>query len=192
DKITMIRSMGYTPNGLFNHTAAIYQMMTGYTADKVSASGQLEPPSPKDFPNLGSNIIKFKPPTEPMLPFVMLPRPLQESNVIGKGGTAGFLGRAYDPYTLFPPGDDMDMKKLDRIRIDDLKLREEVSSRRLTRRAKLRDVINEGMPALEKATAKYDLDEYYGKALGLVISGKARNAFDLGKEKKELREAYGM
>ncbi|HEY0457463.1 MAG TPA: DUF1501 domain-containing protein, partial [Verrucomicrobiae bacterium] len=25
DKITMIRSMSYTPNGLFNHTAAIYQ-----------------------------------------------------------------------------------------------------------------------------------------------------------------------
>ncbi|MFN5274637.1 MAG: DUF1501 domain-containing protein, partial [Planctomycetota bacterium] len=29
DKFTMIRSMSYTPNGLFNHTAAIYQMMTG-------------------------------------------------------------------------------------------------------------------------------------------------------------------
>ena len=84
DKITMIRSMSYTPNGLFNHTAAIYQMMTGYTTDKVSPSGQLEPPSPKDFPNFGSNIIRLRPPTEPMLPFVMLPRPLQESNVVGK------------------------------------------------------------------------------------------------------------
>src|SRR3954462_13066881 len=31
DKFTLIRSMSYTPNGLFNHTAAIYQMMTGYT-----------------------------------------------------------------------------------------------------------------------------------------------------------------
>jgi hypothetical protein len=192
DKVTMIRSMSYTPVGLFNHTAAIYQMMTGYTADKVSPSGQLEPPTPKDFPNFGSNLIKFKPPTVPMLPFVMLPRPLQESNVVGKGGTAGFLGRAYDPYTLYPPGDDMDMKKMDRVRTDDLRLRDEVSSRRLTRRSKLRDVINDGMPELEKATAKYDLDEYYGKALGLVISGRARNAFDLGKEKKETRERYGM
>ncbi len=192
DKVTMIRSMSYTPVGLFNHTAAIYQMMTGYTADKVSPSGQLEPPSPKDFPNFGSNVIKFRPPVVPMLPLVMLPRPLQESGVVGKGGTAGFLGRAYDPYTLYPPGDDMDMKKMDRVRVDDLKLREEVSSKRLSRRAKLRDVINEGMPALEKATAKYDLDEYYGKALGLVISGRARNAFDLGKEKKETRERYGL
>src|SRR2546428_7217237 len=53
DKLTLIRSMSYTPVGLFNHTAAIYQMLTGYTADKVSPSGQLEPPSPKDFPNIG-------------------------------------------------------------------------------------------------------------------------------------------
>jgi uncharacterized protein (DUF1501 family) len=192
DKFTTIHSMSYTPNGLFNHTAAIYQMLTGYTADKVSPSGQLEPPSPKDFPNVGSNIIKFKPPTVPMLPFVMLPRPLQESGVVGKGGTAGFLGRAYDPYTLYPPGDDMDMNKMDRIRTDDLKLRDEVSSQRLGRRARLRDIINNGMNDLEKATARYDLDEYYGKALGLVISGRARNAFDLAKEKKELREKYGM
>src|SRR5262249_53578655 len=47
DKATLIRSMSYTPNGLFNHTAAIYQMLTGWTADKVSPSGQLEPPTPK-------------------------------------------------------------------------------------------------------------------------------------------------
>ena len=48
------------------------------------------------------------------------------------------------------------------------------------------------MPDIEKATAKYDLDEYYGKALGLIISGRARDAFDLSKEKKEMRERYGM
>ncbi len=61
DRTTLIRSMSYTPIGLFNHTAAIYQMLTGYTADKVSPSGQLEPPSPKDFPNVGSNISRLKP-----------------------------------------------------------------------------------------------------------------------------------
>src|ERR1700741_1795021 len=80
DKVTLIRSMSYTPIGLFNHTAAIYQMLTGYTADKVSPSGQIEPPSPADYPTMGSNIIRLKPPEVPMLPFVMMPRPLQESN----------------------------------------------------------------------------------------------------------------
>ncbi len=191
DKTTLIRSMSYTPNGLFNHTAAIYQMHTGYTTDKVSASGQLEPPSPKDFPTLGSNIIKLKPPTVPMLPFVMMPRPLQESNVIGKGGSAGFLGKGYDPYLLYPPGDDMDMEKMSRIRTDDLKLRDETTAVRMERRATLRETISKGMPDLEAAVSKHELGEYYDKALGLVVSGRAKQAFDLTAEKPEVRERYG-
>jgi hypothetical protein len=191
DKFTMIRSVSYTPVGLFNHTAAIYQIHTGYTTDKVSPSGQLEPPSPKDFPTFGSNIVRIKPPTVPMLPFVMLPRPLQESNVVGKGGTAGFLGRAFDPYYLYPTGDDMDMNKMDHIKVDDLNLRPEVSSARLERRARLRDLINGGMPEVDKAVAKYDLNEYYEKALGLIMSGRAREAFNLAAEPDAMRERYG-
>ncbi len=191
DKFTMIRSMGYTPVGLFNHTAAIYQMMTGYTTDKVSPSGQLEPPSPKDFPNFGSNLMRLKPLDVPMLPFVMLPRPLQESNVVGKGGSAGFLGREYDPYTLYPDGDDLDMAKLDRIRVDDLKLRGDVFATRLERRARLREVIDRTMPEIDKAVADYRLDEYYDRALNLVISGRAREAFEISQESRETRDRYG-
>jgi uncharacterized protein (DUF1501 family) len=191
DKFTQIRSMSYTPNGLFNHTAAIYQIMTGYTTDKVSPSGQLEPPDPKDFPNFGSNIVRLKPSAEPMLPFVMLPRPLQESNVVGKGGGAGFLGKAFDPYTLYPPGDDLDMNKMERLTVDDLKLPPEVFALRLQRRAELRSVIESAMPEVEKAVEKYNLDDYYQKALNLIISGRARKAFDLGEETASTRDEYG-
>ena len=191
DKFTLIRSMSYTPNGLFNHTAAIYQMMTGYTTDKVSPSGQLEPPNAKDFPNFGANLIRLKPTDQPMLPFVMLPRPLQESNVVGKGGTAGFLGRAFDPYTLYPPGDDMDMNKMDRIRIDDLQLQPEVFADRLKRRAGLREAIDAGMPAIDKAVASYKLDAYYQQALNLIVSGRAREAFALDQEPAKVRDRYG-
>jgi hypothetical protein len=191
DKLTLIRSMSYSPVGLFNHTAAIYQMLTGYTADKVSPSGQLEPPTPKDFPNFGSNIVRLKPPDTPMLPFVQMPRPLQESGVVGKAGTAGFLGRAYDPYFLYPPGDDLDNTKMDRVKVDDLMLRPEVAAFRLERRAKLREVIDAGMPELDKAIAKYDLNQYYGQALGLILSQRARIALDLSKESGELRDKYG-
>jgi hypothetical protein len=191
DKFTQIRSMSYTPNGLFNHTAAIYQIMTGYTTDKVSASGQLEPPDPKDFPNFGSNIVRLRPPKEPMLPFVMLPRPLQESNVVGKGGGAGFLGKAFDPYTLYPPGDDLDMNKLERLSVEDMKLPPEVFALRLQRRAELRDVIESAMPEVEKAVEKYNLDEYYQRALNLILSGRARKAFDLNQEADSVRDLYG-
>ncbi|QDT35130.1 DUF1501 domain-containing protein [Thalassoglobus polymorphus] len=191
DKTTLIRSMSYTPNGLFNHTAAIYQMMTGYTTDKVSPSGQLEPPSPKDFPNFGSNIIRLKPANEPMLPFVMLPRPLQESNVVGKGGTAGFLGKAFDPYTLYPPGDDMDKKKMDKINVADLEMRADVYGGRMQRRARLLDTINAGMPEIDRAVKDYKLNEYYDQALTLISSGRARDAFSIEQESRETRDMYG-
>ncbi|WP_437231171.1 DUF1501 domain-containing protein [Planctomicrobium sp. SH661] len=191
DKTTLIRSMSYSPNGLFNHTAAIYQMMTGYTTDKVSPSGQLEPPSPKDFPNFGSNIIRLRPAQQPMLPFVMLPRPLQESNVIGKGGTAGFLGKAFDPYTLYPSGDDMDMYKMNKINVTDLEMRADVYGERMERRARLLDTINAGMPEIDRAVKDYKLNEYYDQALSLISSGRARDAFSIEQESRETRDAYG-
>src|SRR5262245_15415808 len=85
----------------------------------------------------------------------------------------------------------MDLAKMDRINIDDLKLRSEISTARLERQAKLRDVINAGMPALDQAISKSAINEYYGKALGLVLSERARDAFDLNKETPETRERYG-
>src|SRR5437762_4829160 len=148
DKATLIRSLSYTPAGLFNHTAAIYQMMTGYTPDRVSPSGQLEPPNGSDFPHGGSQISRLKPPEVPMLPFVMLPRPLQESGVIGKGGTAGFLGPAYDPYYFY-----QDPAK--EIKLDDLTLRKDVSKERLQRRGTLLRKVNEAMPELEEPVEGY-------------------------------------
>jgi uncharacterized protein (DUF1501 family) len=184
DKATLIRSVSYTPAGLFNHTAAHYQMMTGYTPDRVSPSGQLEPPSPNDYPHAGCQIARIKPPTEAMLPFVILPRPTQESNVIGKGSTAGFLGAAYDPYQFYQdPNKD--------IKLDDLTMRKEVPKERLLRRESLLQRVNAAMPEMEKATASYALDSYYQKAFDLVSSGRARNAFDLAQEKTELRDKYG-
>ena len=184
DKCTLIRSVSYSPKGLFNHTAAMYQMLTGYTPDKVSPSGQLEPPSPRDFPTAGSQVAKLNPSDVPMLPFVMMPRPLQESNVVGKGGTAGFLGKAYDPYYLY-----QDPNK--ELNIGDLKLRAEITPERMKKRASLLETINANMPGLEKAVEKYALDKYQQKAFELVLSGNAREAFDLSKEPDELRDKYG-
>lgn len=184
DKTTLIRSVSYTPAGLFNHTAAIYQMMTGFTPDKVSPSGQLEPPNRKDYPCIGSQVARIKPPDGPMLPFVMLPRPLQESGVIGKGGTAGFLGAAYDPYYMF-------QDPATKFSTDDLALRTGIDQGRMERRATMLQRVDSQMPVIEQAVSEYALNDYDKKALELVISGRARNAFNLDEEKPELRDRYG-
>lgn len=119
-----------------------------------------------------------------MLPFVEMPRPLQESNVIGKGGAAGFLGKAYDPYRLY-----QDPNK--EVKLDDLTLRADVPPDRLKERFALLKGINGSMPDLEKAVSSYALNEYYEKAYDLVLSGKARDAFDLSKETDKVRDRYG-
>jgi uncharacterized protein (DUF1501 family) len=110
---------------------------------------------------------------------------------VGKGGTGGFLGKAYDPYYLYPDGDDLDMNKMERIKVDDLKLRPEVFAFRLQRRAKLRDAIDATMPEIEDAVSDYKLDEYYDRALNLIASGRARDAFEIDREPKEVRDLYG-
>ena len=184
DKTTLIRSVSYTPAGLFNHTAAIYQMMTGYTPDKVSPSGQLDPPNRSDYPCIGAQMARIHPADGPMLPFVMLPRPLQESNVIGKGGSAGFLGAAYDPYYMF-------QDPASNFSTADLTLRQEVNPGRMERRASLLQKVDSQMPDIEKACSEYALDDYDKKALELIISGRARKAFDLTAEKDAVRDKYG-
>jgi hypothetical protein len=184
DRYTLIRSVSYTPKGLFNHTAAHYQMLTGYTPDRVSPSGQLEPPSPKDYPNIGCNVVRLKPPEVPMLPFVMLPRPMQESNVIGKAGTAGFLGKAYDPYYLYQDPNQG-------IKTDDLVIRPDITPERLKTRAEMRDMVKASMEGIDKQVGNYALDSYYQKAFSLILSGRAKRAFDLNEEKPETRDRYG-
>jgi len=62
---------------------------------------------------------------------------------------------------------------MDRIKVDDLKLRPEVFAFRLQRRAKLRDAIDATMPDIESAVSDYKLDEYYDRALNLIASGRA-------------------
>ena len=93
-----------------------------------------------------------------MLPFVLLPRPLQESNVIGKGGTAGFLGAAYDPYYFYQDPNQ-------EIKLDDLTLRKDVPKERLERRATLLKKVDDAMPDMEKAVEKYALEQLLSQGL---------------------------
>ena len=98
-----------------------------------------------------------------MLPFVELPRPLQESGIIGKGGAAGFLGKAYDPYRMY-------QDPAQKVTLEDLALRKEIPPERLKDRFELLKGINGSMPELEKALKQSAVDEYYGKAYDLVLS----------------------
>lgn len=73
----------------------------------------------------------------------------------------------------------------------DLQLRADVTQTRMERRASMLQKVNALMPQVEKAVSEYALDKYDKKALELVISGRARKAFNLEEEPKEMRDRYG-
>jgi uncharacterized protein (DUF1501 family) len=62
----------------------------------------------------------------------------------------------------------------------------------MSHRASLLQRVDAQMPEIEKAVAEHALDAYDKKALELVISGRARKAFNLHEESKETRKKYGM
>jgi len=96
----------------------------------------------------------------------------EADTVIGKGGAAGFIGKAYDPYRLY-------QDPARQLQLDDLELRKEVPSDRLQSRFELLRGFNGSMPALERAVSGYARDQYYQKAFDLVTSGKARHTITL-------------
>src|SRR5256885_9056559 len=77
------------------------------------------------------------------------------------------------------------------IKTEGLSRRKEGPPERLKDRFEVMKGINNSMPDLEKALKSYAIDEYYAKAFDLVLSGKARDAFDLTKEKDQVRGRYG-
>ena len=47
------------------------------------------------------------------------------------------------------------------------------------------------MPEVDEAVADFKLDEYYDRALNLIASGRAREAFEIDREAREVRDLYG-
>ncbi len=52
-------------------------------------------------------------------------------------------------------------------------------------------MVQKGIEDIDKQVQSYAMDEYYQKAFDLVLSGRAKKAFDLGQESDRLRERYG-
>ncbi len=178
DKATLIRSCSYTPAGLFNHTAAIYQMMTGYTPDKVSPSGQLDPPIAKRL-SVHRRGDRADPSAGPIrcCRSSCCPGRCRNRTSIGKGGTAGFLGARLRPVLPVPGSQRPALNTQDLVAAaGDQSGAGWNAGRRCCRR------LTRQMPDIEKAVSEYALDAYDQKALELVISGRARKAFDLNEE----------
>ena len=180
DKLAVVRSIA-TGNDL--HDASGYWILTG--AKYVGSESRRI--SPTDWPYLGSVVKRLKPSEKlPAFTTVWLPDVMRlNDNVTPAGQTAGFLGKAWDPERIVcEPADP-------NFRIEGLSLPDDVPPLRLDARRRLLEQVEGHFRTLERNPASVLYDAQAGQAVELLASGKARAAFDLGKEPRALLERYG-
>ena len=118
---------------------------------------------------------------------VVLPRPMGNTGGgLPHGQDAGFLGKTHDPFTL-----DSDPSKPD-FKVPDLLPPEKIGEARLARRRQLREIVDQAVDDFEASENAEQMDDNFATAFRLMTSAEARDAFDLTKEPRKVRERYGM
>ena len=118
---------------------------------------------------------------------VILPEPMGNTGGgLPHGQDAGFLGKAYDPFSI-----NSDPSRAD-FRVPDLRPPEEIGEARLQRRQELREIVEGTVRQFEASESAALMDANFAAAYRMMTSEKAREAFDLAKEPASVRDRYGM
>lgn len=173
DKYSLIRSVYHTAAAV--HDSGHQLMQTGRFF-----TGGIE------HPHMGCTLGYLKGARNELPPHVMLPKPIGNTGGnMPHGQSAGYLGKAHDPFVLnaYPEGKDF--------QVPDLLPPDYLAAVRAERRQKLRDSIDGATKAFENSPAAKQLDDSFAGAYKLMSSEKAREAFDLKKESDAIRDRYG-
>jgi hypothetical protein len=179
-RLTQVRSMTHT---ITDHNAGTYYALTGkYPLDGarlVVADG------PRNFPNYGAVLAKLRPTGQPLPDSCHAGEVMSNLNVDIAGQSAGFLGPAYDPLVTGDPS-------LPHFEVPGMKPSPEVSVDRLAGRTALVRDMDRKLGSLADDPAIERLNLHYRKAIELIGSQAARQAFDLDREPRQVRERYGL
>ncbi|MFO1008291.1 MAG: DUF1501 domain-containing protein [Planctomycetaceae bacterium] len=174
DKIGFVRSVHHT--GAAVHDAGWQMMQTG----RQFTGGV-------NTPHAGAVLSYLKGRKTDLPPFVVLPE------LMGRGGgnlpngqAGGFLGKAYDPFSL------MADPSVANFKVPDLLPPTDIGEVRLSRRRQMREIVDYTVKEFEASESAALMDDNFQAAFRLMTSDQARGAFDLSKEPLEVRERYGM
>ena len=174
DKFALLRSVYHT--GAAVHDTGCQMMQTGRLFQ-----GGLE------SPNYGCVLNKLKGARGDVPPNVLIPIPIgQLGGNLPHGDTAGFLGKAYDPFVLNGDPSDPNFK------VPDLLPPDYIAALRVDRRRNWRNAIDESVKYFESSQDARLMDSTFHQAYTLMTSAKAREAFDLTQESEDVRKKYGM
>ncbi len=101
------------------------------------------------------------------------------------GQDAGFLGKSYDPFVL-----NADPSQ-PHFQVPDLLPPKQIGEVRLSRRRKLRDLVEHTVNRFESSQNEQLLASNFDAAFRIMTSPQARSAFDLAQEPDAIRDRYG-
>ncbi len=183
EHLCLLRAMHTGDNA---HSSSGYYMLTGVPHLPKNREG-VNPGAPNNWPNFASIVRRLQPGTTSLPAAVRLPHHIWNTDgSVWPGQDAGFLGRANDPW-LFrcePASENF--------QIPEFSLPETLSIDRFDRRRRLLSEINRHLSNSQQQSEQLgQYDGATGQAFDLLTSPKARAAFRLSDEPKDVRDRYG-
>jgi hypothetical protein len=174
DKFSLVRSCHHS--GAAVHDAGWQMMQTG----RQFQGGV-------NTPHAGAVTSYLRGRKSDLPPFVVLPETMgRGGGNLPNGQAGGFLGKAYDPFALMADPSQPDFK------VPDLLPPQEISTVRLERRRKMREIVDDAVKTFESTENAELLNDNFQAAFRMMTSPQAREAFDLTKEPQSVRDRYGM
>ncbi len=174
DKYSIIRSIAHK---FADHGGGHKRFLTG--RDPKQPTGFVN-----DFPAVGSVVAKCRENQNVGLPNYISGTDPGRAGVDVYSFGAAYLGASYAPFNV--PGDPSDEK----FEVKNIELSQSLSNR-LDDRMLLRSEFDQMRKQIDQSGLMRAMDGFQTKAVELLTSEKARNAFDLSQEPDELRDRYG-
>ncbi len=173
DKFAILRSMYHTAAAV--HDTGHQMMQTG----RLFQNGI-------EHPHVGCVAGKLRGNRGDAPSHVLLPRPIGNTGGnMPHGQSAGFLGKAYDPFVLNADPSQPDFK------VPDLLPPNYISALRTDSRRKLREMVDGAVKGFESSQDAKLMDDNFNQAYTLMSSAKMREAFDLSQESDVMKDRYG-
>jgi hypothetical protein len=178
DHYVLLRAVQHTER---DHGVGAYYMLRGYPQPDPTLD---RPENQKRAnPTIGAHVARLLGSANGLSPYVCVPglSYLAQVNYY----TAGWMGRAYDPFLLRAD------PNLPTFEVPGLMPLPDVSADRLRERIPLAQAIDRQCRLLETSAGARSLSTHRERAVQVLVNSHTRKAFDLAAEPNRVREAYG-
>jgi hypothetical protein len=178
DQYTLLRAVQHNQT---DHGVGAYYMLRGYPQPDPS----LDRPENQNRanPTIGSHAARLLGSPNGLPPYICVPGLSYLAQI--SYYTAGWMGRAYDPFIL---RSDPNLPAFD---VPGLMPSPDIPVARLHERAHLTRSLDRSRPILGASTTARSLSAHQERALGVLVNHRTRRAFDVAAEPPRLRDAYG-